>query len=204
MPLAFIVIVCGLPFVAAWVVYLNPGLLPAGRSNAGHLVSPPRRLDATGLRTRSGRDFELDTGTDLWTLAWIGPLRCDDACGRQLAMMQNMRHALRESGDRLRLLAIVPEGGERQGWDRQSAAAPEAVVLDAAGGAADRLAGQFGADRPGAAGGVTMALLDPRGNLALTYLDADDPRGVLKDLQRVLQFSRVGQIVVPAAVPAAR
>ncbi len=103
--------------------------------------------------------------------------------------MRQVRLALgkdRERVNTLLLLEETPAPALRQ-WLADQHAALLVGVADRA--ARAELVGAF--PTPGAMGGW-IYLLDPLGNLLMRYPVASEPRGMFKDLQRLLRLSKVG------------
>lgn len=114
---------------------------------------------------------------------------CDERCRTALYDMRQVRLALgkdRERVNTLLLLEETPAPALRQ-WLADQHAALLVGVADRA--ARAELVGAF--PTPGTAGDW-IYLLDPLGNLLMRYPVASEPRGMFKDLQRLLRLSKVG------------
>jgi hypothetical protein len=64
---------------------------------------------------------------------------------------------------------------------------PGLVLLDASGAAAAPLLQQFPVERA-----RTLFVVDPLGNLMMSYDAKSNPRGLLEDLQKLLRLSQIG------------
>lgn len=163
-----------LPLALAFYVYYGTAWRPAGRVNHGSLISPPRPLPAA-VSLRGD-----------WTLIYVGDAACDEDCRRALLVMRQTRLAL--NNDMMRVARVWLATGKC--CPPEGAAPPEAglVVLDASGPAAGALLEAFPA--PGRA--HSLFVVDPLGNLVMSYDARTDPRGLLIDLQKLLRLSHIG------------
>ena len=98
-----------LPGIAAWFFWLNPELLPQGRTNRGRLIEPPRPVAHLNLPTPSGEVLYLRSLQPNWTLVTVGPSFCDRNCRDRLGGIQKIKKALAENGSRLVPLLILGE-----------------------------------------------------------------------------------------------
>lgn len=166
-----------MPVVLAAGLYFA-GWRPAGKPN-GELLQPPRNL-AAPLAATDGRALALSA--DHWHLAVAGTGPCADECRRLLdearrihvALYKQMPHVdrlwitddLRAHGDeRLQLIKLQPD------------------LIAAQASAADRSG--FDMDRPG----HRIYLIDPAGRVVMRYAADANPKGVLKDMERLLRYS---------------
>lgn len=194
MPLVLLVLACGLPVAAAWVFYLNPGLLPEKRGNFGKLIEPPYPLRHVRLLTAAGKDFRIEEVRGKWNLLWLTSQPCDSECDSYLQRMRNIRIALRENGAGLRSFAIPLAGGNTDAWIRKETEFPDTIFLTGSESELRDLAAQFtAAAGPGASQTNGFYLVDPLGNVMMRYETNADFRGMLKDLERLLKYSRVGR-----------
>ena len=100
-----------LPAAAAWFYYLNPDLLPQGRSNNGQLIEPMQNISAMRLATISGEDLNLGSMQPKWTLLVLGDEACTEACRERASDIRQIQKALAENGSRMeRLLVLAGEG----------------------------------------------------------------------------------------------
>lgn len=164
--------VCVLPVVAAYVAYY--WLPPEGRTHNGELL-PPRpaplsRLSVQNPAALSGR----------WLLVTVDSASCDAPCQHKLWLMRQVRTAMGDKAHRVERLWLVTGDGE-----------PDARLVQAFQGmqfahvSADALE-VFAADRPRA---DYIYLLDPRAQVIMRYVASEDPKGVIRDLERLLRYS---------------
>ena len=186
--LLFIIACFAVPLAAAW--WLVGRWTPSDTVQHGELLNPARPL--TALRFTPLNDREPD-GTTLrghWVLIYAGSAEeCAAACRTALYDLRQVRLALGKDMGRVKTLLLLDNEpiAELRQWLADEHAAMIVGVADLA--ARTELAGAF--PIPGA-GGEWIYLLDPLGNLLMRYSVASEPRGMLKDLQRLLHLSRVG------------
>jgi predicted nucleic acid-binding Zn ribbon protein len=169
------------PFVCAWLAYLF--WVPSRHMNHGDLIEP-RPLPAVPLTLRDGRPFRLDAHRGKWVLIHADSGGCGESCREQLYYMRQVRLALGANRERVERVWLLTD-------DREPAAeiAPlyEGVYLVRA--ASSALVAALPADHDRR---DHVYLIDPLGNLMLRFPKDPDPKGMLKDLQRLLKVSRIG------------
>ncbi|MFA6310220.1 MAG: hypothetical protein WCV99_04700 [Sterolibacterium sp.] len=156
---------------------------PAQHMNHGELLET-RPLPATMLQEDSGRRLPFDSLRGKWLLLTVQPAACDARCRLKLYYMRQVRTAQNENMMRVERLWLVTGEGT-----------PEAELLaEHPGLKVARLAdpGWLSALPVGRETGEHIYLIDPLGNLVLRYNDESDPKGMLKDLVRLLKVSRIG------------
>jgi hypothetical protein len=167
--LVLIALVCIAPLALgtlAYVLHWTPGE-PA---NYGELIDP---------RPLTGAPFDALRGK--WVLVSIDAPACDAYCERKLYFIRQARRAQGKDEDRVERL-----------WLLTSPAQPRAEVLAAIQGTHVARAGpELIRVFPGVPS-EHVFLVDPLGNLMLRFPPDPDPTKALKDLQRLLKYSRIG------------
>jgi len=161
--LVLVALVCAAPLVLGTLAYVL-GFSPGKPGNYGELV-PPRAV--------SGAPFAALRGK--WVLVSADAAACDAYCEKKLYFMRQVRRAQGKHMERVERLWLV--GG---------AAAPPPELLAAIEGThlARHEDPAFTADH--------IYLVDPLGNLMLRFPRDPDPSRMIKDLQRLLRYSRSG------------
>jgi hypothetical protein len=175
-----------LPLLLAFYTYYGTAWRPAGRVNHGSLIDPPRPLPRPALAHVPPGEAAGGTFHGKWTLVYVGDGTCDGDCRRALLVMRQTRLSL--NNDMTRVERVWLATGRC--CPAPDSAPPEAglVVLDAGGAAAGALLAQF----PAAARAHTLFVVDPLGNLMMSYDAESDPRGLLEDLRKLLRLSHIG------------
>ncbi|MBL8251079.1 MAG: hypothetical protein JNK31_05385 [Candidatus Competibacter sp.] len=185
--LLFVIGCFALPLAAAWLLVGH--WRPSGSVQHGELLDPARPMELRFESVGGGSP----TGAGLrgrWVLAYVGAASaCDARCRTGLYDMRQVRLALGKDIDRLKTLLLL-DGEPTPELRRWLAAEHPAMTVGVADSAQhNALIGAF--PRPGQAGDWVY-LLDPLGNLLMRYPVEVEPRGVLKDLQRLLKWSKIG------------
>lgn len=135
----------------------------AGSSgNYGELIAP--RPVAGPLAPLKGK----------WVLVTFDAAACDAACEKKLYVVRQVRRAQGKESDRMERLWVVTDGGK-----------PKPGLLAAIEGS-HVATGQLDFQ------GEDIYLVDPLGNLMMRFPRDPDPKKMIKDLQRLLKYSRFG------------
>lgn len=182
------------PTFVAWVMHNSSeqGWRPEGTTNRGMLVHPARPLDLpTDLKT--GELILNDYLRGKWTLLYIGDSDCDDVCNSNLYKMRQVRIAQNENMNRVQRLLLLT------GADVSEALAglleqeyPKMAVATMTAGQLEQLAPYFLIDDTVMQDAERVYIIDPLGNLMMYYSPDADPSGMLKDLKKLLKFSKIG------------
>jgi hypothetical protein len=160
------------PLVAAVALYFSFNWRPAAGAH-GTLIDPPRPLPANVLRGR-------------WSLIYLASKDCGERGPTVLGELARLRHALGKGAARVR--RVLLHAGECTTQDFQSGE-PDLLVLGATGADGAALRALF---PPAADGANGVYIVDPHGNLLMSYPATGSARGLLKDLERLLRLSSIG------------
>ena len=181
------------PLLAAWVWYANiDAWRPTQLINHGDLISPARPLPDFSLVALDGATIDARFLHGKWTLVYIGSSECDNACHVNLDKVSRVRLALGKDMMRVQTLYVLTDT-ERVASLRPRLTPYEPVTVAALGSHGAPFMQQFETVVGGsvaAAGRVYM--IDPLGNLMMSYGTASVARDLLQDLERLLKISRVG------------
>jgi hypothetical protein len=161
--LLWIALVCAAPVVLGTLAYVL-GWSPGAPANYGELI-PPSVVPLNELRGK-------------WVLVTFDAAACDANCERKLYIMRQARRAQGKEMDRIERLWVITDAGK-----------PRAEVLLASEGMRTSRKESF--DFPGRSA-EHIYLVDPLGNLMMRFPRDPDPSKVIKDLQRLLKYSRFG------------
>jgi hypothetical protein len=164
--LFLVFVACAAPFALGWAAwYFGWGTGRPG--NYGELITP---------RLLAGPVFEPLRGR--WLLVAFDTAACDAYCEKKLYYMRQIRSALGKDQGRVERLWVLTDAGE-----------PRPQLLAAIEGT--RMARAPSAAFPGDPV-EHVYLVDPLGNLMMRFPRDPDPSRMLKDLQRLLRYSRIG------------
>jgi hypothetical protein len=161
---------------------------PGGRVNAGDLIEPPRPLPALALPLLGSGATDPRFLNGKWTLLYVQHGRCDDVCLKHLYDTRQVRLALDREMNRVQRVFI----GDSDCCDitELKAAHPDLIAIRTSAGDEPLLA-----LLPRGAGVVNahrVYLIDPLGNLMMSYGADAKPKGMLEDMKRLLRLSSVG------------
>jgi len=168
-----------LPLALAFYLYYGSAWRPLGHVNRGTLIDPPRPLPAV-----AADQHQAFRGS--WTLVAIGDGQCDRDCARALAVMRQVHLALNRDMTRVARMYIAT--GHCCAGALTAPGAAGILVVDAASPAVAQALEQF----PKADSGHSVFVVDPLGNLMMSYDARTDPRGLLIDLRQLLRLSHIG------------
>ena len=158
---------CAAPVVLGTAAYFL-GWTPGTASNYGELIAP--------------RPAPLGELRGNWVLVIFDAAACDAYCEKKLYFMRQVRRAQGKDMDRVERLWLLTDGGK-----------PRAEVLAAIEGT--RVSVPQDPSVPGSFPGNPadhIYLVDPLGNLMMRFPRDPDPSRMIKDLQRLLKYSRIG------------
>jgi len=185
-PLYVAAVLCLIPVVASYLAYYV--FPPAGRTNYGELIEPQRPTPDLALRELDGAPFDLRSLRGRWVMLTADRAECTETCRTKLWNMRQIRTSTGKDRDRIeRVLLFIDDAPtttmvlrEFEGTHFLRATATELepfLVLPPEG--KTRLED-------------CVWLIDPLGHLMLRWPRAADPRGMKKDLDRLLSASRIG------------
>ena len=188
--LILLIVLFSAPLVLAY--FVNQYLQGSGdfrTRNYGDLIVPARPLTETELQRYPSGRFRFADMHGKWLMVYIGSAECDGACEAALYKMRQSRLAQGEERDRVQRLYISRSGKPGPALEKILADYPGMVVAYGAGDVVTELLRQF---RP--AGGQTaeLYLVDPLGNLMMSYPPGFEARGLVKDLTLLLKASQIG------------
>ena len=179
--LLLIATLCVLPVVASYLAFYV--WAPARTTNYGALLEP-RPVVQDAMSTLDGKPFSPGQLRGRWILAYAGASTCDESCRQTLYYMRQVRTALGKEMDRVERVWLLTDAGR-----------PDDALLKQHTGLhvirAERSALLAQLDTAAGAPG-SVVTIDPLGNLMLRFPANQEPKRMLKDLERLLKASRVG------------
>jgi len=180
-----------LPLVIAFFTYYGTAWRPAAHVNHGQLITPARPLPAalavvTGEAQSGTPDPAVPVFRKRWSLVYVGAGSCNADCRQALYVMRQTRLALNNDLARVERVFLASEACCDRGFLVREH--PGLEVLDASAPAAVPLLAQF----PAAGREHLLFIVDPLGNLMMSYDARTNPRGLLEDLNKLLALSHIG------------
>jgi len=191
--LGFLMLIFAAPFCAAWLIYNFTDLGKGDQgSNFGELVKPPVSIPDLILT-------DLVTGEQTlrlhgkWSVVYSMDKDCGLDCKHSLDMMLSLKFAFEKDSGRIQSMVSVPDGAiliELKKYLVQQNSQHLLLLPDP---------GQVTDDKPGSAvvskallGMNKIYIIDPLGNLMMSYDARSKPEGIINDLKRLLRYSRIG------------
>ena len=187
---AIIIVFTG-PLILSWFIFNHTDFLEArGTSNYGQIIKPPILLE----------DFSLVDPTNLerkntlygkWSMIFVAE-SCDEICMENVYRMRQIHMGIGKHSLRVQKVLFLTNQhpGELSklfiNYAGQQVINTDSVDLDT-------LLDKFRSEKvinPTKAGHIYIS--DPLGNLMMSYPSDINPKGILKDLKKLLRASRIG------------
>jgi hypothetical protein len=184
------------PLGLAFYLYYGHGTWhPGARVNAGELIQPARPLPSLALPLWESGTTDPNFLKGRWTFLYVTSGPCAEACRTRLYDTRQVRLALDRDMNRVQRVFIA--GGDC--CDAQLLHEhPDLITIRASAAAAPLLTllpgrdGETSAGGPSAVEAPRVYLIDPLGNLMMSYAADAKPKGMLEDMKRLLRLSSIG------------
>jgi hypothetical protein len=181
--LLWLAVISVLPIVASYALYFRGKHM--SQMNHGELLpTRPAGLETLPVENTATHQAMADLVKNKWVYLTVQPAACDARCQRKLYLMRQIRTAQNDNMMRVERVWVIVGDGQP---DARLLAEHPGLRLTRVANATQLTQLPLGAD-PGA----YVFLLDPLGNLVLRYDDQSAPKGMLKDLGRLLRYSGLG------------
>jgi cytochrome oxidase Cu insertion factor (SCO1/SenC/PrrC family) len=182
--------------VSFYLYYGHVSWHPGGRVNAGNLIVPPRPLPSLALPLQSSGETDSSFLTHKWTLLYVQQGACAERCRTSLYQTRQVRLALDRDMDRVQRVFIADADCCDLQFLHEQHPDLIAVRMNPAAAPLLELLPHRGPDNAGAVRGDANAeniyLIDPLGNLMMSYAPDAKPKGMLEDMKRLLRLSHIG------------
>ena len=177
--------------IAFWLYYGGSTWRPVGGSNKGDLIDPARPLPSVSLPTPSGTATDEGFLRGKWTVLYVGDGRCDERCRKALYLSRQTRIALNKDMDRVQRVFLA--SGNCCDSAFLGSEHPDLLVAKLEGTGAESLLAQFPVlDGQPVAQAGRIYVVDPLGNLLMSYSAAAPDKALLQDLKKLLKLSHIG------------
>lgn len=180
--LFLIVAFFALPAILAWLLNFSGDFTPQATANHGVLIQPVKPVSAEGFVDPQGAPLAADFFLGEWVLVYHLNGPCEEACQQSLYRMRQVRLAQGKNIDRVKRLLVVDDKATAAWLTQVQEHYPGLVLVRPA---------QVGVAAAFPAGDH-LYLVDPLGNLMMDYAPEVEPRGLIKDLERLLRISYIG------------
>jgi len=177
--------------VAFWMYYGPTGWRPAGDTSKGDLIEPARPLATIALPTADDGQTSAEFLRGKWSMVYVGDGLCDERCRKALYLTRQSRIALNKDMDRVQRVFLVTGRCCDRGFLAEEH--PDLVVARVDDAASAALLEPFPTY-----GGVPLAdagriyLVDPLGNLMMSYAPGAPDKALLTDVKKLLRLSHIG------------
>ncbi|NNF66159.1 MAG: hypothetical protein HKM98_01475 [Gammaproteobacteria bacterium] len=172
------------PLATAWTLYLTGVWKPGAGANHGLLIQPIISLprDAQPIAGDGATEGGFLYGK--WTLVHWTEQGCDADCQEAVAKTRQIRLAMGREIERIDRVLF-----QQQGTAPDFAADhPDLLIVVPSAAAGEEISAAFRSN-----GGTELIfLVDPLGNLILSYPRDGDPADIRDDLKKLLKLSRIG------------
>lgn len=180
----FLAIIFVLPFTVAATLHLL-NVHPSGKSY-GNLVNPPHVLQFSVLHDAQGKIFMPQQWQKKWNMVMVDSTGCEESCQKQVHLLKQVQTSLDKDAHRLQRVLLVPTVLKAEVFNDLQKQYPDLIILVGADAKTIKFAGQFNATLG------SVYLVDPLGNLMMSYPENINPKGLYSDLKRLLKNSWAG------------
>jgi cytochrome oxidase Cu insertion factor (SCO1/SenC/PrrC family) len=182
--LLILAIIFVLPFTVAATLHLL-NLKPSGHSY-GNLIQPPQALQFPVLHDVQGKEFTAQQWLKIWSVVVVDSTGCAQPCKAKVHLLKQVHTSLNKDAHRLQRVLLVPTGLKDEVLAALQKQYPDLLIIGGADADAAKFVENFNV------AGASMYLVDPLGNLMMSYPEKMDPKGIFSDLKRLLKNSWAG------------
>ena len=187
-----------LTLIALMALFLSPVLAawlwtPDTFRNRGELIDPPQPLVNVPMISPDGSDVDLTNLFGRWTYVFFVEAGCDESCKQLADAVERVRLSQGKNEKRVRLMVITLSPDALSSVDEIRLIMPKTIVLGVNAADKEQLLPQFmSSGEASALQSGSVFLVDPMGNLMMSYPAKADPTDLRKDISRLLRASRIG------------
>lgn len=179
------------PLLLAFAIYYGSSWRPTGTTNKGDLITPAIPLSEVTLNKADGTPTDATFLRQAWTLIFIGAGDCDMVCRTALINTRDARLLLGKDITRVNRVFLYTGACCDAGYFPAEQQGLAAASLDSPAG--QTLLKQFPRiNDVNAIDGNRTYIVDPLGNLMMSYAPGTDPRDIYQDLKKLLKLSHIG------------
>jgi hypothetical protein len=178
------------PLAAAFLLYYFGTWRPHHSTAHGELIHPARPLPMVKLQDETGHVLAPTTLQAVWSLVFIGDGQCEERCRAALADMQRARELLGKDMPRVQSVFLA---SAHCCADDLRAIYPKLVVARLDDPDAAKIVAEFPSydgESPLVSGRIYI--VDPLGNLMMSYRADANSTGMYEDLKKLLGLSHIG------------
>jgi len=185
-----IVLVFVAPSILSWYVFNHTDFLESrGTSNYGQIITPPVQLENFSLIDPLDAQ-RTDTLHGKWSMIYVAE-SCDDMCMQNVHRMRQIhmgmgKHSLRVQ----KVLFLIDQDINELSSLFKNYKGQQIINTNAID--TDNLLEKFNLEDADLLRSQRIYISDPLGNLMMSYPSDTNPKGILKDLKKLLRTSRIG------------
>lgn len=173
-----------LPFTMAVLLHFID-LKPSGKSY-GNLIQPPKSLQIPMLMDVQGKAFKPEQWNKIWSIVTVDRTGCAVQCAERVHMLKQVHTSMNKEIDRVQRVLLVPTGMKSEVSRELQKKYPDLIILAGTDEGSVKFSAEFDVNKG------NVFLVDPLGNLMMSYPDKFDPKGLYSDLKRLLKNSWAG------------
>jgi cytochrome oxidase Cu insertion factor (SCO1/SenC/PrrC family) len=191
--LLILLLIFAVPLLLAWFFSSENDQLGQGTTNHGQLIQPPLNLSQLQLSDAQSQPITANAWKGRWLLLYANPGVCDAGCGKIIYYLRQIRTATGKDSERVQraILSFSYPNQDLQLTKLLNTAFPGTLNWYTT----SPQFRQFIHNTPNENLALTQGaiyLVDPLGNVLMTYQRTTDPMGIYKDLMRLLKVSHIG------------
>lgn len=179
------------PGLGSWFLYTYTNIgKDGGATSNGDLILPPRPLENVDLFDPSAPDKKAELYKK-WSLLYFTNENCDQTCIENVYRMRQIRLAIGKHYERVQRVLLVRQISDELELKAALKDFQGQLVVNT-----EEITQPFidafkvnGIEDPFPAG--RLYLIDPLGNLMMSYSFDQDPTGIIKDLKKIFRVSRI-------------
>jgi len=181
----------GLPYIAAFYFYFNRDDINFGTtSNYGTIINPARPIADFDLIKLDSSKFKLSSLKGKWILFSIGSSSCQQDCIDNLYKIRQIQKAVGEDYKRISKLFFLKDKNKLESFKLILKDYPGMDVIIPSGEGYKNYLSGF--EYEGKEIENNIFIIDPLGNYMMIYPKGADASKILKDLERLLEVSKIG------------
>jgi len=179
------------PSVGSWILYKYTDLgRDGGAASHGELIQPPRTLENVNLYDPNRPEDKVELYKK-WSLLYFINENCDRKCVENVYRMRQIRLAVGKHYNRVQRVLLVKQISDQPKLKDSLKDFHGQLILNA-----EQVSPEFinafkveGVEDPFSGG--RLYIIDPLGNLMMSYAPDQNPTDVIKDLKRIFRVSRI-------------
>ncbi|MCK4743442.1 MAG: hypothetical protein KAT25_06460 [Sulfuriflexus sp.] len=194
MTIIVMVLVFVVPVGMAIVLHsIGDGFKTVSTTNWGNLVTPVRPIANFSTTTIDNKKFDREMLNGKWTMFYIDSAGCNESCFNNLYTVRQSRLGMGGEKDRVQRVMLLVDDGNNSQLEKviEEHQGMNIIRLDKA--TMKEVLNNFEFEGLKSANTAQrIYFIDPLGNLMMHFESDISPRGVVKDLERLLKYSRIG------------